>query len=839
MSSPKIGNDRHKTSLTAKRPHRKISAMLKNYFKMAWRNITRHKVYTFINILGLSLGLVTCLAIFLLSHFELSTDSFHPDHQRIYRLISKEQRPDFTFLQGAVPPITALEVRQAIPGLEAIAAWHRYEAHVQPVGNDKPAAGEKVILAPATIIAEPQYFSIFAYRWLAGSPVTALNAPLKVVLTQSRARIYFGNIPPEKTLGRVLVYNDSLRLTVSGVVEDWRENSDFLYTDFISFSTINASFLRHKINLDQWGGPDIPRTSVAFVKLAKNVDPAQVDRQLATLSRGHIHFDDGNTFTLKLQPLADIHYNKDVYDYFPKAHLPTLYALMGIAAFILLLAIINFINLSTAMAIRRAKEVGVRKVLGSGRLAIILQFLAETAMITGCALVIAMLAVQPIIALFHSFLPSALEFHPFTPSVLLFLLGITVLTTLLSGLYPARVLSAWLPVLCLKGAGAPSTPNEKGGLRKSLIVFQFTISLLFIICTLVIGRQINYMRTQDLGFSTEAILNINTNPGDTTQKPVRLALLIKQIPGVDLVAREVFPPATDMHTGFQLTYKGKHPVDINACIMMADDNFIPLYHIRLLAGSPLRNTDTLSGFVVNEAMTRVMGLTDPGEAVGKMLYGGDHGVPIIGVVADFHEYSYHEAIVPIAMMDFSGPPKNNIAVRLNTRLHQLGQLQTVLGRIEQAWKKVYPGTPFNYRFLDDAIAAMYTKEQKTAVLMNTAMALTIFISCMGLFGLATFTAGQRAKEVGIRKVLGATVIDITLMLSGSFARLIAIAVLIASPVAWYLMNRWLQDFAYRIPIGGMVFFFAGGIALSIAMLTIGFQTLKLAFTNPTEILRTE
>jgi putative ABC transport system permease protein len=813
--------------------------MLKNYFKMATRNIARHKAYTFINILGLSLGLSVCLVIFLLTHFELSTDTFHPGGQRIYRLISKEQRPDFTFLQGAVPPITPLAVRQSIPGLETVAAWHGYEAHVQPVGNDKPAAGDKAFPAPATIIAEPQYFSIFSYHWLAGSPATALNEPFKVVLTESRARLYFGNISPEETMGRVLLYNDSLKLTVSGVVEDWKENSDFLYTDFISFPTINTSFLRHKIILDQWGGPDIPSTSVVFVRLAKNADTAQVNRQLATLSRGRIPFDDGNIFTLTLQPLADIHYNENVYDNFPKAHRPTLYALIGIAVFILLLAVINFINLSTAMAIRRAKEVGVRKVLGSGRPAIILQFLVETALITGCALIIAMLAVQPMITLFHSFLPSTLEFHPFTLPVLLFLVGMTVLTTLFSGLYPAKVLSAWLPVLCLKGAGAPATLNEKGGLRKSLIVFQFTISLLFIICTLVIGRQINYMRTQDLGFSTDAILNIDTDPADTTQKSQRLALLIQQIPGVDLVAREVFPPTTDMHTEFSLTYKGKHPVDIRSSIEMADENFIPLYHIRMLAGSPLRNTDSLTGFVVNEAMTRAMGLTDPREAVGKMLFGGDHGTSIIGVVADFHEFSYHEIIAPIAMMDFSGPPKNNIAVRLKTGLHQLGQLQTVLSRMEQVWKQVYPDTPFNYRFLDDAIAALYTKEQKTAVLMNTAMLLTIFISCMGLFGLAMFTAGQRAKEVGIRKVLGATVMDITLMLSGSFARLIVIAVLIASPVAWYLMNRWLQDFAYRIPIGGMVFFFAGGIALAIAMLTIGFQTLKLAFTNPAAILRTE
>jgi len=811
--------------------------MLKNYLKLAWRNIARHPAYSFINILGLSIGLSVCLVIFLLSHFELGTDTFHPDGDRIYRLIGKTQQAEGIHLAASIPPISPLAARTSIPGLEAVAAYHLYTAQVRPPGAHNPIPAEKAI------IAEPQYFSILPYEWLAGDPLTSLNTPFKVVLTKSRARAYFGDTPPDKIIGKELVYNDSLRLTVSGIVKDWAANTDFPYTDFISFSTINVSFLRKDIHLDDWGTTDIPDNSRAFVRLAKGTNPARVNALLAALSDGRIrpvHPNDPPVkISLALQRLADIHFDAAVDDGLLKAHRPTLYTLIGIAAFILLLAVINFINLSTAMAIRRAKEVGVRKVLGSGRLSIILQFLVETALLTGCALIIAMLAVQPIISLFHSFLPSALEFHPFTPSILLFLLGITVLTTLLSGLYPAKVLSAWLPVLCLKGAGAPTTPGEKGILRKSLIVFQFTISLLFIICTLVIGRQINYMRTQDLGFSTEAILNIDTDMGDMTQKSKRLALLIQQIPGVQLVAREAFPPTTDMHTGFPLTYKSKHPVDINAAIEMADENFIPLYHIRLLAGTSLRNTDTLTGFVVNEAMTRAMGLTDPREAVGKMLYGGAHGVPIIGVVADFHEYSYHEAIVPVAMMDFTGPPQNNIAVRLNTRVHQLGQLQTILSRMEQAWKQVYPGTPFNYSFLDDAIAAMYTKEQKTAVLMNTAMALTIFISCMGLFGLAMFTASQRAKEVSIRKVLGATVMDIMLMLSGSFARLITIAVLISSPVAWYLMTRWLQDFAYRISIGGMVFLLAGGIALSIAMLTIGFQTLKLAFTNPAEILRTE
>jgi putative ABC transport system permease protein len=807
-----------------------------NYIKMAWRNTTRHKAYTIINILGLAIGLSVCLVIFLLTRFELQTDTFHPDGNRIYRLIGKTRQQQDIHLAAAIPPIAPLVARKSVPGLETVAAYHLYPTQVRPPAAHPPIPAENAI------IAEGSYFSIFPYKWLAGSPLTSLSAPFTVVLTQARARTYFGDLSPDKLIGKELVYSDSLRLTVSGIVKDWDTNTDFAYTDFISFPTINVSFLRKDIRLNDWGTPDIPDNSRAFVRLAKGADPARVNALLAALADGRIHpvhpNDPPVKFSLALQPLASIHFDAAVEDGLPKAHRPTLYTLIGIAVFILLLAVINFINLSTAMAIRRAKEIGVRKVLGSGRRSIILQFLVETALVTGCALILAILAVPPILTLFHSFLPSSLEFHPFTPSILLFLLGMTVLTTLLSGLYPAKVLSAWLPVFCLKGTGA-AAPHEKGVLRKSLIGFQFAISLLFIICTLVISRQINYMRTQDLGFSTEAILNIDTDMGDMTQKSKRLALLIQKIPGVELVAREAFPPTTDLHTGFPLTYKGTRPVDINAAIEMADENFIPLYHIRLLAGSPLRNTDSLTGFVVNEAMTRAMGLADPREAVGKMLYGGDHGTPITGVVADFHEYSYHEAIVPVVMMDFAGPPKNNLAVRLNTRVQRPRQLQILLTRMEQAWKQVYPGVPFHYSFLDDAIAALYTKEQKTALLMNTAMALTIFISCMGLFGLAMYTTSQRAKEVGIRKVLGATVMDISLLLFGGFARLIAVAVLIASPVAWYLMQHWLQDFVYRIRIGGMVFLLAGGIALAIAMLATGFQTLKLALTSPVEALRME
>ncbi|MDO6431891.1 ABC transporter permease [Flavitalea sp. BT771] len=792
--------------------------MLSNYFKIAWRNITSNKIYAFINIWGLALGICACLTIYIITHYELSFDTFHPGRQSIYRIIhEKEHNGGDKHSEASVPPTLPLAARKAIPGLEVIAAYHK--------------------LSASTVITEPGYFSIFAYDWLAGNPATALNTPFKVVISETSARKHFGSTPPGEIIGKEVVYNDSLRVLVSGVIKDWKGNTDFPFTDFISFGTIQSSFLKKDIRLDEWGNGEIPWTSRAFVKLSQGTTPAQVNARLAALIKDRIRLEPEEKLSLSLQPLSDIHFNAKVDDGNAKAHMTTQYILMGIAIFILLLAVVNFVNLSTAMSIRRAKEVGIRKVLGSSRASLTRLFLIETGLLTLFAMVIAVLLVNPLLRLFHSMVPDGLSFRLFSPDMMLFLVLITLVTTLLSGLYPARVLSRHTPVLCLKGTAAQKG-GEKWWLRKGLIVFQFTISLIFIISTIIISRQISYMRTEDLGFSSDAILTLDTGMGDTTQRPKILAEKLRQLPGVSMVARQSFNPITDFHTTMPLQYKSKTIVEIPAALQIADEHFIPLYQMKILAGSNLRHADGLKEFVINQSMSRALGFTDPHDAIGQSLYMGDHAFPIIGVVADFHEYSYHEPIRPVVMADMSAP-ETSIAVKLTLAGQHMVNLKDILKEIEQQWKDIYPRTPFNYTFLDDAIARMYDKETKTAFLINTAMIITIFISCMGLFGLSMFSARQRTKEMGIRKVLGASVANIAYMLSKSFVSLVAIAILIASPIAWYCMHHWLQHFAYRAGISPWTFVAAGFATLFIALLTVSFQTIKMALVNPAKTLRTE
>ncbi|HEY8970586.1 MAG TPA: FtsX-like permease family protein, partial [Puia sp.] len=613
--------------------------------------------------------------------------------------------------------------------------------------------------------------------------------------------------------------------------------TDFPYNGFISLSTVPVSFLKGGIVLDKWGEGDFPWTSGAFVKLKKDAVPAHIAARMTSIynQRAHLHPDTKISFAL--QPLSDVHFNQEVWDGFPKGHAETQYILAGIGIFILLLGVINFINLSTALSIRRAKEVGIRKVLGGSRNSLTIQFLIETGILTLFSLLLAALLVNPVLHLFHTMIPARLHIRILSPGMLLFLAVIAVATTLLSGLYPARVLASWLPVLCLKGNGAP-TGGEKWWLRKGLIVFQFTISLTFIISTMIIGRQINYMSSEGLGFSTDAIITLDTQRDDTTRRVKVLAEKLAQVPGIRMIARQSFSPITDFHTMLPIQYKGRQVVNISSALQIADKNFIPLYKMELLAGENLRPTDSLKELVINEAMVRAMGLTHPREAVGQFLSLGDTKLPIIGVVADYHEYSYHYNILPVSMADLPGG-EPSIAIKLATSGKSIDHFQKTIARIEKEWKSIYPEAPFKYSFLDDAIQRMYEKEKETAFLLSAAMIITIFISCMGLFGLSMFTARQRTKEVGIRKVLGASVASISLLLSRNVIALVALATIIAAPIAWYGTQLWLRNFAYRASISPWIFVVSGLAALMIALLTISFQTIKTAMANPTEALRVE
>jgi putative ABC transport system permease protein len=819
--------------------------MLKNYFKIALRTISRQKIHTLINVTGLAFGICACLVIYLINSYDLSFDRFHPDGDRIYRIVGELQKGngEKMFLNSPFRDVAAFQTQ--IPGFEARCGYFLYGAKTTIVETGKPDknfSGDLDNGGTASILTGSSYFDIFTYHWLAGS-TAALDQPYRVVLTRSRARDYFGNLPVNEMIGRTVIYDDSLKTTVSGIIEDWQNKTDFGYTDFISLGSATHSFLRNRIPTEDWTSLS-PHQSYAFVKLEKESSPAKVNAAFAAYIKQNVKpGDPGSKLTMWLQPITDIHFTPEFHrgddgdNQFRKAYRPVIYALMGAAAFILLIAAFNFINLTTALSMRRAKETGIRKVMGSNRTNLIFQFLTETFLVTLIAVFIAVLLVRPALSFFSAYIPQGVVFTMNSENIA-FLISVLFITTMLAGFYPAIVLSGFKPVQSLTGAGL-KTGREKGYLRKSLIVFQFSISLLFIMATLVIGSQIRFMRNSNKGFSSDAVVNIPGIWRDHSDKINGLAESVKHIQGVDKVILQAFAPMGFPHMSQTVIYKGKEEIKLEASIQPGNEDFIPFYEMKLIAGRNMFHSDSLSELVVNQTLARRLGFSNPEDALGKQIqWFTGKSYPIVGVIADFHENSFHEPIKPVIIAHMPELEKG-IGFKLASRGKEVVEAKAILARIEKEWKKAYPENNFNYQFLNESITWLYDQETKTAWLMNVVMMITIFISCMGLFGLALFTAEQRTKEIGIRKVLGASVSNIVILLSGDFVLLVCISLVIASPIAWFYMNRWLEDFAFRIQIGWWVFVLAGSMAIIIALFTVSAQALKAAIANPVKSLRTE
>jgi len=820
----------------------KQRTMLKNYFKVAWRTIYRRKMSTVINVIGLAFGICACLVIYLINSYDLSFDKFHPDGNRIYRIVGEAQREngDRIFLNAPIPEVAAFQTQ--IPGFETTCGYYQYgeKTTIEEPGKAVKHFNGNIPNGIASIITGPSYFDIFSYHWLAGN-AASLNEPYRVVLTKSRAVQYFGNLPANKMIGKTVIYDDSLKVTVSGILADWTEKSDFAYTDFISIRTATHSFLRNRIPTENWTSLR-PHQSQAFVKLSKESSPGKIEEAFAVYIKNNVKIPEAGTkLKMWLQPIADIHFTPEFHrgddgdNQFRKAYLPVIYAMMGTAVFILLLAAINFINLTTAQSVRRAKEAGIRKVLGSKRTSLILQFLTETFLLTTLAVFISLVMVRPVLSLFSDYIPNGVKFE-INAANIAFLFSVLFLTTLLAGFYPALVLSRYKPVESLSGTGAKSV-REKGYLRKSLIVFQFSISLLFIIGTLVVGSQIRFMHNSNKGFSTDAIVNI-PRARDQFDRVKGLAENIRQIPGVEKVILQAFAPMGFPHISQMVIYKGKEEIRLEASIQPGNTDYISFYQMKLIAGRNMLRADSLSELVVNQTFVSSLGFTNPEQAIGKRITWNGIEYPIAGVVADFHENSFHVPMKPVIIAHMPQAEKG-IGLKLATRGKEVADARTILAQVEKEWRKTYPDNDFNYHFLNDSITWLYDQETKTAWLMKVVMVITIFISCMGLFGLALFTAEQRTKEIGIRKVLGATVSNIVSLLSRDFVLLVVIALIIAAPVSWYFMNRWLEDFAFRIHIGWWIYISAGTIAVGIALFTVSFQAWKAAMANPVKSLRTE
>ena len=558
-----------------------------------------------------------------------------------------------------------------------------------------------------------------------------------------------------------------------------------------------------------------------------------------------------------MQPLSDIHFNSAYSDpYGRRAHKPTLFALTGIALFVLVIAAINFINLSTAQSILRAKEVGIRKVMGSSRGGLVRHFLIETGIIVAAAMALALLLTNPVIKALHGFIPEAVRLHS-NPDTWLFVGATTLVTCLLAGWYPARALSSFLPVISLKGQGVRQL-NSKSYLRKGLIVFQFTVSLLFIIGTMMVGRQIHYMLSTDLGFTKDAIVTIDLPRDQPKNRKAVLAAMIRHLAGVQQVSLNTSNPQSTNHMmlGTYLEFKGATDVKLQPGGDMIDTGYLSLYGMTLVAGRNFQLSDTARrkvpasasapeqpayrAFILNESAARALGFNRPADIVGQQVISGFGMLPgpVVGVVKDFHSDNMHEKIRPFLFWAEAGTA-SQLSVKLSSAGVSASNVSTLISNMGSVYKKIYPGTPFQSQFFDESLEQLYTQERQTSQIMNIAMGIAIFISCMGLFGLAAFTANQRTREIGIRKVLGAGVPGLVSLLSREFILLVGLSTVIAAPLAGWGMHQWLQGFAYRTSMPWWIFVLAGVAAVGIALLTVSFQAIRAATANPVDSLRTE
>lgn len=824
------------------------TVMFKNYFKIAFRNFWKYKAFTLINVVGLSIGISAALVIYLIVHYDFTFDKFHKDGDRIYRVVSNFKfQGNENHSYGVTGPMAA-GIKNNVTGVELIAPLFTINPDVTVTGkHNEPIKfkGQDHIT-----LADQNYFKLIHYTWLAGTPATALNEPYHVVLTAERAKVYFPSLTYEQIIGKTVTY-DTLKTTVSGIVESIKENTDFSCHDFISFSSGKPKTrLGMDMNLTDWGSTN--SASEVFIKLYPKVSAANVQKQINAMYRKkdpHSADDikNGRPRSFTVQPLSDIHFNRiyGTFDFSGPANETRSYLLLVVAGFLLLLGCINFINLTTAQATQRAKEIGIRKTLGSNRGQLIVQFLSETFLITLFAVIISIASTPLILKLFADFIASGVKadfIHQ--PDIFLFLFGLIIVVSFLSGFYPALLLSGYKPVLVLKNqVQSDSHKTRNAWLRKSLTVSQFVVAQFFIMATLLVSKQIYYILHKDLGFKKDAIVYAET-PYKVRKSATNevMANKLRALPGVAMVSVGFEPPSSGGTTSTTMVYKdGKKEITTPVELKFADENYIRLYHIKILAGRGIETGDTSKAFVINEKYARILGFTNSNDAVGKVFTWNEKNLRIVGVVADFYTHSLQSPVSPLAILAPGNDDFHNgiIHIALKPETTGGGEWQKTMTAMQKIWKQMYPDDEPSYKFYDKSIAEFYNQEQSTSTLLGWATGLSILISCLGLLGLAIYTTGQRTKEIGVRKVLGASVVQIVRLLSKELVLLILLAFAIVTPLAWLAMNKWMENYVDKTPISWWIFAASGAGMLLVAFITSSFQTIKAAVANPVKSLRSE
>lgn len=817
--------------------------MLKNYFHTALRNCWRNKTFSLINIVGLAIGISSALVIFLIVSYEFGFDKFEKNADRIYRVVLDAKFNGTEGHSSGVQAPLSIAVANEMTGIEASVPVMSFQGEATAKVSIARENANPVIYKkqPGIVFTNPQYFQLLPYQWVAGSQQAALKDPFSVVLTAKRAAQYFPGMSMTDIPGRKIKYNEDLTAAVSGIVKDLNENTHFSAEEFISFASIAKTNLENNFMMQVWN--DWMVYSQLYVKLAPGAVAATEEAQMNDLLKKYnknAYKDASNYMRFHLQPLNDIHFNS-LYQGLNQriASKSTLYGLLAIAAFLLLLGCINFINLTTAQASQRAKEIGVRKTMGSSKMQLVWQFLSETFFLTSLATIVSVLLAPLLLRMFANFIPPGLHFDLLQqPYTVVFLFLLTVLVSFLSGLYPSLILAGYKPVTVLKNHTAGNYGNTRtAGIRKTLTVAQFVIAQFFVIATVMVSRQINYSIHSDLGFNKEAVINFELPRDTVATHGKQLANTIKSIPGVALVSTGFFAPADEGVAFTNISFNnGKEIFTPNTQIRWGDPNFIKVYEVKLLAGRNVTASDSIREFLVNESYAHAIGFSNAADALNKFLDWNNKKIPIVGIMRDFHDQSTRAGISPIV---FGGNNGSVFHIRLSPNSAGAAVWKTAIAGIEKAYKEIYPDEDFNYKFVDSMIAGFYAREQNTASLLQWATVLSVLISCLGLLGLVIYTTHTRTKEIGIRKLLGASVTHIVSILSRDFVVLVMISFVIATPLAWWAMYNWLQDFAYKTAMSWWIFVLSGAAMLLVAILTLSLQTIKTAMANPAKSLRTE
>ena len=806
--------------------------MFKNYLKTAIRNLLRYKGFAIINISSLTIGIIGCLVIGLFVWDEWQYDKDIPGGENVYRIYEQRKNNDVITYGAPVAPAYASFLKRTYPEVDtATRILMSLDKFLMEIGENRNYEDKGWFV-------ESSFFDVFPLKFTKGDPATALTEPGTVVITEELARKYFNNEDPvNKTL-----YIDKDTFAVKGVLAKLPEHFHLNFRYLMSLPSAGIA----KERMERWTWHQF----YTYVKLKPGANVQQLQDKLQAHMKKEIFptlTQAGFTFLPFFQPLKDIHLNSSdfIYDNAVRGNQTYVKALTIIALFVLVIACFNFINLATARSFRRAKEIGVRKVIGAERKQLIFQFIGETILLSVLSMLLAIIVTFFIVPLLNQFTGKSIAFNPFTNPVLgAIILVAGVVIGVLAGIYPAMVLSGFQPIKVLKNM---KLIGGGGGawLRQALVVIQFTLSVLLIVSTTIVYRQTKYLNNADLGFNKEQVIYFQTR-GDVNQKLETFKGEIKRSPNVMSVTAGYGLPG-DLYAGDGVTTVGSDGAkERSANVFLGDHDYVKTLGLRIVAGRDFSKdmaTDVREAFLINETAVKEWGFGSPEKALGQPIHWNEWEPAdtlnpvkkgkIIGVVEDFHYKSLHEKVTP-SVIQIYPQVVFKVAVKLKT-----ADIKNTIAYINGVWNKFSPGYPLDYKFMDETYGAMYKAESKLSDLLWIFTVMAIIVGCMGLFGLAAFSAEQRTKELGIRKVLGANAFNIVGLLSKNFLVLIVISSLIAIPIAWWAMNNWLEDFPYRVNISWWVFGIAIIAALAIALLTVSFQAIKAALANPVKSLRTE